>query len=182
MTEIKMRESKSLQILKNLKKDWQIYVLLAPLVIWLCIWMYKPMSGLLIAFKRFEPADGIFGSEFKGFDNFINLMNGVTKKEFWQAFRNTFIISSYSLVFGFPVPIILALLFSEIGNETTRKITQTITYLPHFLSEVTITGIALMLVYNGVSSTGVIAQLFIKLGLIEPSASIIQQSQYFRPL
>lgn len=180
--EIEMRQSKSRSICQAVKKDWRLYVLLLPMVVWYIVWMYKPMGGLLIAFKRFEPSLGVFGSEFKGLDNFVNLMNGVQKQEFWQAFRNTFIISSYSLIFGFPVPIILALFFSEMNNETTRKITQTITYLPHFLSEVTITGIVLMLVYNGVNSTGVIAELLIKMGWVEPNATIIQQSQYFRPL
>ncbi|ADL02739.1 ABC transporter permease [Lacrimispora saccharolytica] len=180
--EIKMREPQTKKIWKALRKDWRLYVLLLPLVIWFAMWAYKPMGGLLIAFKRFDPQFGVWGSEFKGIDNFINLVSGVNKVEFWQAFRNTFIISAYSLIFGFPVPIILALLFAEIGNDTVRKLTQTATYLPHFLSEVTITGIALMLVYSGVRSTGIIASLLQQIGLIEPGVSIMQKSNYFRPL
>ncbi len=180
--EIKMREPQAKRIWKAVKKDWRLYVLLLPLVVWFALWAYKPMGGLLIAFKRFDPQFGVWGSEFKGIDNFINLVSGVNKVEFWQAFRNTFIISAYSLIFGFPVPIILALLFAEIGNDTVRKLTQTATYLPHFLSEVTITGIALMLVYSGVRSSGIIASLFQHLGLIEPGMSMMQKSNYFRPL
>ncbi|GLC80762.1 ABC transporter permease [Lacrimispora brassicae] len=180
--EIKMREPQIKKIWKAVRKDWRLYVLLLPLVIWFALWAYKPMGGLLIAFKRFDPQFGVWGSEFKGIDNFINLVAGVNRVEFWQAFRNTFIISAYSLIFGFPVPIILALLFAEIGNDTFRKLTQTATYLPHFLSEVTITGIALMLVYSGVRSTGIIASLFQHMGLIEPGVSIMQKSNYFRPL
>jgi len=180
--EIKMREPQTKKIWKAVRKDWRLYVLLLPLVIWFAMWAYKPMGGLLIAFKRFDPQFGVWGSEFKGIDNFINLVSGVNKVEFWQAFRNTFIISAYSLIFGFPVPIILALLFAEIGNDTVRKLTQTATYLPHFLSEVTITGIALMLVYSGVRSTGIIASLLQQIGLIEPGVSIMQKSNYFRPL
>ena len=180
--EIKMREPQIKKIWKAVKKDWRLYVLLLPLVIWFALWAYKPMGGLLIAFKRFDPQFGVWGSEFKGIDNFINLVAGVNRVEFWQAFRNTFIISAYSLIFGFPVPIILALLFAEIGNDTVRKLTQTATYLPHFLSEVTITGIALMLVYSGVRSTGIIASLFQHMGVIEPGVSIMQKSNYFRPL
>lgn len=180
--EIKMREPQTKKIWKAVRKNWRLYVLLLPLVIWFAMWAYKPMGGLLIAFKRFDPQFGVWGSEFKGIDNFINLVSGVNKVEFWQAFRNTFIISAYSLIFGFPVPIILALLFAEIGNDTVRKLTQTATYLPHFLSEVTITGIALMLVYSGVRSTGIIASLLQQIGLIEPGVSIMQKSNYFRPL
>ncbi|HBD01426.1 MAG TPA: sugar ABC transporter permease [Lachnoclostridium sp.] len=180
--EIKMREPQTKKIWKAVRKDWRLYVLLLPLVIWFAMWAYKPMGGLLIAFKRFDPQFGVWGSEFKGIDNFINLVSGVNRVEFWQAFRNTFIISAYSLIFGFPVPIILALLFAEIGNDTVRKLTQTATYLPHFLSEVTITGIALMLVYSGVRSTGIIASLLQQIGLIDPGVSIMQKSNYFRPL
>jgi putative aldouronate transport system permease protein len=180
--ELEMRTGRTRSIIQAVRKDWRLYVLLLPMVLWFAVWIYKPMGGLLIAFKRFDSTLGVLGSEFKGLDNFFNLIAGVQKVEFWQAFRNTFIISAYSLVFGFPVPIILALLFSEINSEGIRKITQTITYLPHFLSEVTITGIVLMLVYNGVQSTGIVASLFIKYGWIESSASIIQQANFFRPL
>jgi putative aldouronate transport system permease protein len=181
-TEIEMRKPKTKSILKALKKEWRLYVLLLPVVLWFAIWAYKPMGGLLIAFKRFDPQYGIWKSDFKGLDNFANLITGVYKVEFWQAFRNTFVISAYSLIFGFPVPIILALLFAEIGNDVVRKFTQTATYLPHFLSEVTITGIALMLVYSGAHSSGVIAALFQKMGLLEPGMSMLQKANYFRPL
>ena len=144
--EIKMRKPKSRELIHALVQDWRLYVLLLPVVLWFALWAYKPMGGLLIAFKRYDSSMGIWMSEFKGIDNFVNLVAGVNKEQFWQAFRNTFVINAYSLVFGFPVPIILAVLFSEIGNGFVRKATQTATYLPHFLSEVTITGITIMLV------------------------------------
>lgn len=179
---VEMRTTRAGHIGKAIVQNWRVYVLLLPLIIWLLVWVYKPMTGLLIAFERYNPSLGILGSEFSGFTNFINIMDGVYKLEFWQAFRNTFVISAYSLIFGFPVPIILALLFSEIGNETVRKITQTLTYLPHFLAEVTITGIVLMLVYTGVQSTGIIAQLLYNIGLVPVGESIIQQANYFRPI
>lgn len=179
---VEMRQPQAKKLVKAIAKDWRLYVLLLPIVVWFILWAYKPMGGLLIAFKRFDPQFGVWGSEFKGVDNFINLVSGVNKVEFWQAFRNTFIISAYNLIFGFPVPIILALLFTEIGSDAVRKITQTITYLPHFLSEVTITGIVLMLVYSGARSNGIIATLFQQLGLIEPGISIMQKANYFRPL
>ena len=90
---IEMRTSQTKRIWKAVVKDWRLYVLLLPLILWFAVWAYKPMGGLLIAFKRFDPQFGVWGSEFKGIDNFINLVSGVNKTEFWQAFRNTFIIS-----------------------------------------------------------------------------------------
>lgn len=180
--EIQMRQPQCKALFRSIKKNWQLYVLLLPVVLWFAVWAYKPMGGLLIAFKNFDPADGIWKSEFKGITNFINLVAGVNKDAFWQAFRNTFVINAYSLVFGFPVPIILAILLSEIGNSFVRKTTQTITYLPHFLSEVTITGITLMLVSSGVRSTGVIAALFQNMGWLEPGMGVLSEANYFRPL
>jgi len=177
-----MRTKKSKVIFRMLLKQWRLYALLLPMVIWFALWAYKPMTGLLIAFKRFEPSVGIWNSEFFGLGNFLNLVTGVNMVLFWQAFRNTFVISMYGLIFGFPIPIILALLFSEIGNGVVRKITQTITYLPHFLSEVTITSIVLMLLHNGVSSTGIIAQCMINMGIIQATSPIMQQANFFRPI
>lgn len=179
---IRMRQPISKTIFRSMAMNWQVYVLLLPVVLWFAIWAYKPMGGLLIAFKRFDSSLGIWESEFKGLQNFINLVSGANKETFWQAFRNTFVINAYSLVFGFPVPIILAILFSEIGNSFVRKAAQTATYLPHFLSEVTITGITIMLVYSGVSSTGVLAALFQRLGLLEEGVSMLSKANYFRPL
>lgn len=180
--EVKMRSSRSKGIVKAIVKDWRLYLLLLPLLVWLAIWWYKPIGGLLIAFKRYDPGKGVMASEWTGFANFFTLTNGVFRQEFWQAFRNTFIISAYSLVFGFPVPILLAIAFSELRSRNILKITQTITYLPHFLSEVTVTGIVLMLVNNGVQSTGVIAQFFVDRGWLDASMQFMQKANYFRPL
>ncbi len=179
---IKMREPKGKKILKGIKKEWQLYLLLIPIILWFLFFAYKPMIGLIVAFERFEPAEGIFGSDMRGLSNFVNIVTGVNREAFWGAFRNTFIISLYGLVFGFPIPIILALLFSEIRSDGYRKILQTITYLPHFLSEVTITGIVITLVYSGVSSTGIVAQLLYSLNLVPAGTKIIETPNYFRPM
>ena len=167
----------------SFKKNWRLYVLLLPIVLWFLIWAYKPMLGLIIAFKDYDASKGMYNSDFVGFDNFITLIAGGQSTSFWQAFRNTFIISAYGLLFGFPIPIILALFFSEINSNWFRKVTQTITYLPHFLSEVTITGIVILLVYNGARTTGVIARIMISLGLVEnPAMRILETPEFFRPI
>ncbi len=179
---ITMRKSKFKGIFNEVKKEWQLYVLLLPIVIWFALFAYKPLLGIVVAFKRYDSSLGIFGSEFRGLSNFQSILFGVQREYFWQAFRNTFVISTYGLLFGFPIPIILALLFSEIRSEGFRKITQTITYLPHFLSEVTITGIVITLVYSGESSTGIIADVLYKLNIVPLGTKIIQSPNYFRPM
>lgn len=167
---------------KIIISDWRLYVLLLPLVIWYALWAYKPMGGLLIAFKDYKPNLGVMGSDFVGFSNFLTLIKGTYASQFWSAFRNTFLISLYGLIFGFPIPIFLALFFSEINNIRFRNIIQTFTYLPHFLSEVTITGLVLTLLYNGEVNTGVITQLLMNLKIIPEGTKIIQQAAYFRPM
>ncbi|QUI25824.1 sugar ABC transporter permease [Vallitalea pronyensis] len=176
------QQNKLLKYGKIIITDWRLYVLLLPMVLWYALWIYKPMGGLLIAFKNFQPNMGILDSDFVGFSNFISLINGPYAQQFWQAFRNTFIISLYGLLFGFPIPIILALFFSEITNNTYRKIAQTFTFLPHFLSEVTITGLVLTLLYHGEVNTGIIAQFLHTIGFIPEGTNIIQNAQYFRPM
>ena len=131
MEKEKIKINTARQTLYKIKHNWQLYVLLLPIVLWFGIWAYKPMTGLIIAFKDYESTKGIMGSDFVGFKNFANLIVGYQSVNFWQAFRNTFIISAYGLLFGFPIPIILALFFSEINSNWFRKVTQTITYLFH---------------------------------------------------
>jgi len=165
-----------------LLRDWRLYVLVAPMVIWFILFVYLPMGGLLVAFKDYMPGLGIIGSDFAGFFNFTQLMfNPTFMHEFWGAFRNTFMISLYGLIFAFPIPIILAILFSELMHDPYRKITQTFAYLPYFLSEVTITGLVLMLLTESSISTGVLARGMYAVGF-SPDGRILETAQYFRPM
>jgi putative aldouronate transport system permease protein len=175
-------QNKFLKYAQVIWKDYQLYLLLLPIVIWYLLWFYKPIAGLLIAFKNYQPNLGAMDSDFVGFANIVSLVEGNFAAQFWRAFRNTFMISLYGLIFGFPIPILLAVFFSEIRSRTYRNIVQTLSYLPHFLSEVTITGLVLTLLYNGEVTTGVIARLFMELGLIEETTRIVQNADYFRPM
>lgn len=177
---MKMTLKKIWQVIKS---DWQLYLLVMPMLIWFGLWIYKPMGGLLIAFKNYEPSLGIVGSDFVGLYNFRQLLvSSLYANEFWSAFRNTFIISIYGLVFGFPVPIILAVLFSEITHESYRRVVQTILYLPHFLSEVTITGLVLTLLYYGADHTGILAGILYQLNWVDAGVRITETAKYFRPM
>lgn len=187
MKQFKVKQDTSEQnqflfVAQTILKDYRLYLLLLPIVAWYALWFYKPLAGLLIAFKNFQPNLGAIGSDFVGFANMQALINGNWADQFWKAFRNTFVISLYGLIFGFPIPILLALFFSEIRNNFYRGLTQTLSYLPHFLSEVTITGLVLTLLHNGETSTGVLIQSLINFDLIEPTTKIVQSAEYFRPM
>jgi putative aldouronate transport system permease protein len=129
--------------LNDCKNNWQLYVLILPITIWLILYFFKPLWGIAIAFENYSPFKGILHSDFVGLDNFKDLMFGQSSAYFWRAFKNTLIISLYGIAFAFPIPIILALLFNEVKNQNYRKAVQTITYLPYFISEVVVAGLVL---------------------------------------
>ena len=135
-----LKPSRVERVADHLRREWQLYVMLLPTIIWLLVFLYKPMYGLQIAFKDYSIFRGIAGSPWVGFEHFETLFSS---DQFLRALRNTFIISFYSLLFGFPVPILLALMFNEVLNQTFKKSAQTIVYLPHFISSVIIAGIVI---------------------------------------
>lgn len=123
------------------RKAWKsryLLLLLLPTLIWYAVFMYGPMYGLQIAFKDFMPFLGISGSPWVGLKHFISFFQS---EYFWRLIRNTLGISVYSILVGFPIPIILALLMNEIGNKYFKKGVQTIAYLPHFISTVVVVSI-----------------------------------------
>lgn len=124
--------------LKRAKSMWFMYVLLIPFLVLLYIYHYRPMYGVTLAFKKFYILKGIAGSPWVGFKYFDQLFSAYS---FWEVFRNTLLISLYKLIFGFPMPIILALFLNELKNAKLKKAFQTISYLPHFLSWVILAGI-----------------------------------------
>ncbi len=170
---------------KQIKKNWPIYAMLIPVALFFYFFRYRPIGGIMIAFKDFDDYSVSVGqSDFTGFYAFKVLMFGNQKILFWRAFRNTFTLSTYGLFFGFPVPIILALFFSEIKNQAFRASAQIITYLPKFISTVVITSIVGLMLMPGktFNAPGVINQLFIDLGIIEYGKSILSQPEYFRSI
>ena len=137
----RMRRPSRIQLVgDHLKREWQIYAMLLPTIIWMIVFLYKPMYGLQIAFKDYSVFRGIADSPWIGVAHFESLFNN---GQFLRALKNTIIMSAYGLLFGFPVPILLALMFNEVLNQTFRKSVQTIVYLPHFISSVIIAGIVM---------------------------------------
>jgi len=128
------------RVARSLQRFWPLYVMLLPGIIYFLIFRYWPIYGLIIAFKNFRVLDGIGGSPWVGMQNFQALLDSPL---FMRAVRNTFVISFLKLVIGFPPPIILALMLNEVRIMRVKKLIQTVSYLPHFLSWVIIYAILL---------------------------------------
>lgn len=122
---------------KSARKNWELYLLISPVIAYFIIFDYIPMYGVQIAFKNFVAAKGIWGSSWIGFDHFERFFKSYY---FWRLIKNTLGISLYQLAVGFPIPLILALLINEVGNKHFKRFVQTITYAPHFLSTVVMVG------------------------------------------
>lgn len=139
--------------LAGVKESKALYLLMLPSVIIFLLFTYYPMYGVIIAFKNFTPADGIFGSEWVGLQNFIQYFNS---HQFGLTIRNTIVISLYTILVTFPLPIALALMCNQIRAKKFKKIFQVSTYLPHFISTVVMCG---MLILFLSPSTGIISKL-----------------------
>jgi len=126
--------------LKKIASSWQLYVLILPAFIYFIVFHYGPMYGVQIAFKNYMPSLGIWGSPWVGFAHFKRFFDSYY---FWELIRNTVGISLYSLIVGFPLPIILALALNEVKDGPFKKTVQTITYAPHFISVVVIVGMVI---------------------------------------
>lgn len=153
----KKKSKKTILFSRRLKADirkyWNAYIIVIPVVIYYVLFCYKPMYGILIAFKNFSPAAGIVGSEWVGLQHFKDFFDSYY---FTRILKNTVVISLSTLIFEFPTPIILALLLNELKNEKFKRITQTISYLPHFISTV----VTCSLIKFFVSENGIITQMF----------------------
>lgn len=121
----------------RIRANWELYLFVAPAVIYFVIFHYGPMYGVQIAFKDFVAARGILGSEWVGFEHFRRFFNSF---RFWELLSNTIVLSLYQLVAGFPIPIIFALFLNQIPGGRFRRTVQTVSYAPHFISVVVVVG------------------------------------------
>ena len=154
---ISQRNTLTYKLKKNVHRDWDLYLLLIPGVIWFLMFCYKPMVGLRMAFYDYNIFRGYEGSEFVGLANFKEFVTG---PDFLRTVKNTFTIALWQILICFPVPIILAIAITEMKNKFVSKLTQTATFLPYFISTVVVCG----LVVNFLSpSTGVINIILKKL-------------------
>ena len=131
---------------KDIKKFGAAYLIALPVLVWYFIFNYVPMYGAVIAFKRFNPAAGIWASPWVGLENFVQFFNSYY---FVRLIRNTVTLNIMGLLFSFPAPVIFALLLNELRNRLFKRTVQTITYVPHFISIVVICGMILDFVKKG---------------------------------
>lgn len=171
--------------LLTLKRDWFLYIMLIPLLLVYIYFHYRPMAGILLAFKKFEGSGDLattFKAQWYGFYALDEIMFSGDSVRFWRAFRNTFTLSTYGLLFGFPIPIFLALMFNEIKNEAYRSLMQILTYLPKFISTVVVTSLLLLMLSPGdneLVKPGILTQLLNLFGLAKDTTTPIMQNPAF---
>jgi len=132
------------------KRHWRLYVLIAPVLVYFAVFHYLPMYGVQIAFKDFIGTRGIWGSPWVGMKHFERFFDSFF---FWRLLKNTIGISLYELAVGFPIPILLALMVNELRQGAFKRIVQTVTYAPHFLSTVVLVGMVVIFLSP---STGIV--------------------------
>ena len=151
------------KFVKTLKKKilprWQLYLLLLLPVLYILIFCYVPMGGIVIAFKKYNFRDGIFGSPWVGFKHFETFFKSYNFKE---VLRNTLTLSIYDLVAGFPMPILFALMLNALPGKRYKKIIQTVTYVPHFFSTVIMVGLLMQLLNYRIGLYGSLYALITK--------------------
>ncbi len=155
---------------KDLVRNRALYLIVALPVIYYIVFQYFPMYGLQIAFRNFSPQDGIAGSDWVGLKHFKDFFTSVY---FGRLLKNTFRISLYSILFGFPAPILLALLINEFTNKRFVKTVQTVTYLPHFISLVVVCGI----ISSFTGGSGMITKFIAH--FTHDDTSILMKPEYF---
>ena len=173
--EKKRKQEEALAV--RLKKDFiryrYIYLMLLPVVIYYAVFCYGPMSKIVIAFQNFKPALGISGSKWVGMKYFIDFFTGPYA---WRLIRNTLLLNILQIILAFPVPIILALLINEIQGRPYKKLVQTVSYMPHFISLVVMC--SLLLTFS--RSDGIFND-FLALFGVERS-NLMANAKLFRPM
>lgn len=161
------------KICKEIKKNKHLYIISLPIIAYYVIFHYAPMYGIIIAFKNYNPGKGFLESHWVGLSHFEKFFKSVY---FFRVLKNTLIINFLQLIFGFPAPILLALLLNELKNEPFKRLTQTITYIPHFISLIVVCG----MIVDFVSKNGIVNDIIAFFG--GEKASLLMKEEYYRPI
>ncbi|GIO53777.1 ABC transporter permease [Paenibacillus cineris] len=162
------------ETLKHIRRDRELLLLFIPCILFYIIFRYGPLYGLIIAFKDYSVFSGVMGSDWVGLKHFIKFFSN---QDFWMLFRNTLLLGFYTLIFGFPFPILLAILLNEVRTKWFKKSVQTLSYLPAFLSVVIISS----MIIDFLSPTnGLLNQLLAAFGF-EKKYFLVDPA-WFRPI
>lgn len=158
--------------LRMVKKNWQLYLIILPSLVYLIIFKYVPMAGVQIAFKNYMVTRGIWGSDWIGFKHFVDFFH---LPIFWRVIKNTSLLSLYSLLIGFPAPIILALALNELKNGIFKRTVQLVTFAPYFISTVIMVSIIMLFLSPQLGFVHLLADKF---GF--PAENIMSKPEYFK--
>ena len=158
---------------KDLVRYADAYILVLPVVLFYLIFCYKPMYGVIIAFKDFSPIRGVWESDWVGLRHFEDFFQSYY---FTRVLKNTIVISVSSILFGFPIPIIFALLLNEIRSQKFKRLVQTVSYMPHFISLVVVCNMIKIFT----SQKGFITSLLTVFGV--PEVSLLSRENFFVPI
>jgi len=172
-TEAVRRPGWSSRVVKDFLLNKYLYLMMVPVLVYYVIFHYAPMYGAIIAFKDYTPVKGILGSEWVGLAHFRDFFGSYY---FWRILKNTLIISAYSICFEFPAPILLAILINEVRNAAFKRVVQSITYMPYFISLVVICG----MIKDFTNSGGIINTIFVYFG--GDGQAMLQKPEMFRSI
>lgn len=161
-----------LRFRRRFRKERELWIISAFILLWLAIICYYPMYGLIIAFKYYVPGRPFFSAKWVGFKYFSQFL---TSRDFPIVMRNTLAISGLNILFGFPAPILLALLLNELKSKRYKRVVQTISYLPHFISWV----VAASLLFSILNSEGFLNKILVRVGLLSAPVNWLSTGKYF---
>lgn len=167
------RQTLGSRLVRDFLMNKYLYLMMVPVLVYYMIFHYAPMYGAVIAFKNYAPIKGILGSDWVGLKHFADFFNSYY---FERILSNTLLISLNSLIFEFPAPIILALLINEVRHKMFKRVVQTITYMPYFISLVVICGI----ITDFTNADGLMNRLFVSMGY--DGQAMLQKPELFRPI
>jgi putative aldouronate transport system permease protein len=172
---VQRQRTKKSPLLRDLKQNKYIYMMILPVVVWYFLFCYLPMYGLVIAFQDFNISKGVFGSPWIGLDNFKSFFSGVFVG---RVTFNTVYLNILGLIFGFPAPIIFALLLNDVSNKFNKKMLQTVSYLPFFISMVVICGI----IRDFTAPDGIISYLLSVITGYDATQNMLNLPKFYRPI
>lgn len=162
------------RVFSDIKASPVLYLLMVPVIAYYVLFCYKPMYGALIAFTNYTPGNPLL-SNWVGLQNFKDFFQA---RDFSRLIKNTINISLSSILWGFPAPIILALLMNELRSRKFARVVQTVSYMPHFVSLIVVCG----MIIGFTSSRGIITQFLVTIGILDRSVSLLSKANYFVPI